>query len=517
MRKGKFKKGAFLVAGMMAVNLGMSGVASAANGWEENLVKVDLTTTMTTQVSATAAISMGSGTTVADLDAANASTNPDEAGKVLSQVATVTVGNTSGFSVYVSGDAALTGRNSSGHKIPSVSSAKTLGSMSNEWGWYGVIGDTEASYNPSTSFKGMSTSQQSVGTGGATTSNVAKKVTLFYGARVNSSVAEDYYGNTVTVSVVAQPGTVTTSRPITMQEMTAERCRGMSRHQTAYLEDERDRVNGVVGTGTHYWITKMFDDNCWMSQNLALDLKTNTPLTTATSATAWTPGQNTQTDVTVGSTSSTGTYSWNLGKYVIINPTVTTACSSNNTGLSACTGQFMAVGSRTPSSDPNFYQNNGNKTYTDKEYDAHYLAGNYYQWNAATAGTGGSITNADASGSICPKNWRLPSSGNNTTKGTFGYMLTQYGVASSLSGTSSVNSNTYNIALSPLFFVRGGYINPNAQRLSNAGQYSDYWSSRAYSNTANAYELYFVGSSVSPSSYTARYNGQSLRCLIPTA
>ncbi len=510
MRNGKFIiLGIITIAGIVTV-LGGNEVL-AANGWD---IPLNGPSTTTSQTSSSVSLSLSSGTIQTDLDAANASTNPDEAGKVLSQTATITVGNTDGYTVYVSGNTNLTGRNNSSHKIPSITSSKTLGSMSNEWGYYATLGDTEASYNPSTSFKAMTTGQQSVGTGGATTSNVTKKLTLFYGARVNGSAVEDFYGNTVTLSIVAQPRTVTTTVTkfngiTTMQEMTASICSAAVENDTARLRDTRD--------GKYYWVTKLLDGNCWMSQNLALDLSTSTALTSSTSdvASSWTPGYNTSNRPTDGSTTSTDTWSWNLGNYVIINPTATTACTGNNTGLSACTGQFIDVSSKTPSTDPNFYKNNGNKTYTATEYDAHYLAGNYYQWNAATAGTGGTITDANATGSICPKNWKLPNA-NSDAKGTFKYLLTQYGVASSLSGTSSVNSNDYNITLSPLFFVRGGLVHPNRQQLYNAGQIGYFWSSRVGSSTSSAYYLYFTASSVSPSNNNNRYFGNSLRCLVPT-
>ena len=153
------------------------------------------------------------------------------------------------------------------------------------------------------------------------------------------------------------------------------------------------------------------------------------------------------------------------------------------------------------------------------------LVSNYYQWNAATAGTGGMIVNANASGSVCPKGWKLPSSAtSNTTitKGTYAYLLQQYGLASAynsgtLTGTSPVNGNTYNIALSPLFFVRGGGIYPNyTNKFDSAGQGGIYWSSRAGSSTVNAYDLAFGSSNVIPSGVTNRYNGYSLRCLIST-
>ncbi len=73
------------------------------------------------------------------------------------------------------------------------------------------------------------------------------------------------------------------------------------------------------------------------------------------------------------------------------------------------------------------------------------------------------------------------------------------------------------VALSPLFFVRGGYVLPGYQLFYNAGQYGDYWSSRAYSNTDVAYSLDFHNSSVTPSGNGNRYLGLSLRCLIPTS
>ena len=101
-------------------------------------------------------------------------------------------------------------------------------------------------------------------------------------------------------------------------------------------------------------------------------------------------------------------------------------------------------------------------------------------------------------------------------------MLSQYGVQSKINVAagavnSPVNGNSYDIALSPLFFVRGGYISPGlTDKFRVAGQTGYYWSSRAYSSTDNAYNLYFDTSYVTPSSLTSRYSGFSLRCLIPT-
>ncbi len=480
--------------------------------------QIDLNSTKDVQSEVT--LTMDSGGTNGKLNASAATTNPDAAADVVKRTATVGLTNTDGYVVNIKANSTnLTGTNTS-NTIASVSANSTLGQMTNTWGWNGSVGDAVADCNPSGTFKPMKTTDQELGTGGAIAATQNKKVTMCFGSRIDGSKVADTYSNIVTLSVVAQPGkTATFGGKTTMQEITPAICKAADINDTAYLRDTRDNK--------YYWVTKLLDGNCWMSQNLALDLSTGTALTSATSdvSSSWTPGRTTVNISTSNplsssntSTSNTETYSWDLGDYVIIDPTATTACSDNATGLSACSGQFMAVGSRTASTDPNFYKNNGNKTYTATEYDAHYLAGNYYQWNAATAGTGGTITNANASGSICPKNWKLPNSRNVSRSGFFYFLLSQYGVSGSLEGTSSVNGNTYNIALSPLFITRSGYIWPGyTPPFRSAGQEGSLWSSLAYSEAGRAYFLNVNNSGVGPSnSGGARNFGRSVRCFVPT-
>ena len=114
-------------------------------------------------------------------------------------------------------------------------------------------------------------------------------------------------------------------------------------------------------------------------------------------------------------------------------------------------------------------------------------------------------------------------------KGTYAYLLQQYGLASayntgSLTGTSPVNGNTYNLVLSPLFFMRGGWIDPSdTNKFNYAGQNGHYWSSLAapYNKDTFSYLLLFH-TSVYPSASgnwlngPYQYYGQSLRCLIST-
>ena len=136
-----------------------------------------------------------------------------------------------------------------------------------------------------------------------------------------------------------------------------------------------------------------------------------------------------------------------------------------------------------------------------KTYDAHYLAGNYYSFQAATAGTA-PTSSGTASGSICPKGFTLPTS-NTTSNGSFSNLITQ----------TSANANT--IVQAPLMFVRGGNVDP--------GDSLDYAGLRGYSRSSvsggsnYAYSLFFYSGRVYPSDNDARYYGQSVRCVAVSA
>lgn len=133
--------------------------------------------------------------------------------------------------------------------------------------------------------------------------------------------------------------------------------------------------------------------------------------------------------------------------------------------------------------------------------------GNYYQWRAATAGT--NATDSDASDSICPKGWKLPTGGGRGTSYDFYKLANAYGVSSSLSGT--INGITYNIANAPLSFVRSGFVNPG-YHVGYAGRSGYDWSSTAY-GSSKAYHLDFDDSSVDLSYGGTRDIGRSVRCI----
>ena len=148
---------------------------------------------------------------------------------------------------------------------------------------------------------------------------------------------------------------LTIEKPVSyMQNFTASQCDSMAQGNQIQLVDSRD--------GKTYWVGKLNDGNCWMTQNLDLDLSTNRTLTPANTniSSNWTP-----------STSTTTTIS---GYYL------------DDTGNSYNPGDV-------------YYENTSGT-------DQHYHVGNYYQWSAATAGYTGT---SQSTQSICPKGWTLPS------------------------------------------------------------------------------------------------------------
>ncbi|TWO98963.1 hypothetical protein EUA78_00310 [TM7 phylum sp. oral taxon 351] len=120
--------------------------------------------------------------------------------------------------------------------------------------------------------------------------------------------------------------------------------------------------------------------------------------------------------------------------------------------------------------------------------------GGFYTWHAATAGTGTqSMSSGNTTVSICPKGWRLPTSENS---GDFKTLYDNY--KSSL----ALRSSPVNLALSGLV-----YSSSRGQ-----GSYGRYWSSTVRSNY-EAYHLSLNLSDVTPTDFSEKYDGFSVRCI----
>ena len=149
--------------------------------------------------------------------------------------------------------------------------------------------------------------------------------------------------------------------------------------------------------------------------------------------------------------------------------------------------------------------------------DTH-LAGNYYNWYAATAGSGTSaMTSGNAPSSICPSGWQLPV---NTGARSFTNLLTNTSADSgyNLAITASLSKDT-SLHTLPLAFIRGGYYNwgnkdypteMGAPR--NRRSYGYYWSSTAYSTTSSRF-LGFSSTRLLPSYGYNKGYGFAVRCV----
>lgn len=419
-------------------------------------------------------------------------------------LATVGVQNSGGYSVYVKSNTQnLVGKNSSANVIPGISGTVTYDNLAtNTWGYSANEG---TAVPEGATYKALSVT----GNGDKVAENTGnkvysdrKQVMLSFAAKIGTDMPADTYQNTVTMSVVSSPLQTTLTDISEMQSMTTAICEASAMYETKQLKDTRD--------GKYYWVSKLADGKCWMTQNLALDLENEWPDASLsdydTISTEYRPIP-TATEVTADTigTSNTSTRSWNLGEYVMAAPNINSGCGAKHNTLGSCPEQVVSVLGKNASSNPDFFLENGTTT-TSTEYDAHYTAGNYYTWNTATAGTGGSITSGQATGSICPKGWRLPITiGSND----FSNLI-------SASGSDTVEELTS----APYFLTENGVISVPSDLLATVGTYGSYWSSGTYSGDTsypNAVRMLFIRSSdnsVAPLGYSyQRYFGRSVRCI----
>ena len=184
-----------------------------------------------------------------------------------------------------------------------------------------------------------------------------------------------------------------------------------------------------------------------------------------------------------------------------------------------------------------------NSDYTNTTNDPRgYKTGNYYSWRTATAGTGRggssaantskdpfnqsmSTRNNNTLVSICPKGWRLPTSGNNSTTGTtdvttpgsatnlvngdFAALYRAYGGTGTSGSDTTMYAQMTGTSYGPNLSLSG---NVNTGGRSFAGSYGYFWSSTV-SDYRNAYLLVLSTSYVYSQSTNNKYYGFSVRCL----
>ena len=273
------------------------------------------------------------------------------------------------------------------------------------------------------------------------------KTTVHFGTKISTNLVAGNYEKSVLFTAVAHANPAKTLHSISkMQQMTPEICAATTtpnRTATAldtdgshYGDPNYAPTKTLVDTrdDNTYTVSKLADGRCWMTQNLRIIDKTITPA---------------DSDVT--------------SNYTI--PV------SSTSGFSA---SFFEI----------------SNAYVDSD-------GGFYNWYAATAGTGTTALttrNQNTTVSICPKGWRLPTSGDN---GEFKTLYDNY------NSSSTLRSNPVNLTLS-------GHVNNNSRNMQ--GSFGYYWSS----TVATVYYAYYLGlnpSNVYSTYYDSKYSGYSVRCI----
>ncbi len=287
-----------------------------------------------------------------------------------------------------------------------------------------------------------------------------------------------------------------------MQEMTIDICNNTKTGIGKSLQDKRN--------GSEYYIQKLTDNNCWMLQNLEL---------TREGIIAWKkehPDDNNNVELSSEYSNVAENSSFEMPNTI----------SSLNSGDKSQFGEDTHYNSTAQIYDRGNSSSNWQGGY-----------GAYYNWYAATAGTGDNsvlTSGTDVDSSVCSKGWRLPTSyKTDTSTPEYKYSFNQLvidpltGNPYAISGDVNYEANAWKstnytnvtlgltnasgAVLSDGFFPAAGYVQFGS--LSSISLVGYYWSNTALLSS-HAYALYFSRNELIPSNLSAlRYRGLSVRCV----
>ena len=280
-----------------------------------------------------------------------------------------------------------------------------------------------------------------------------------------------------------------------------------------------------IRDGKTYWIAKLADGRCWMTQNLDLNL-TASGLSSKTSDLTYFGDKGYDANHGYERNSETNEITWTPDNTTIPpssisndGNTVTGYIDSNTAPTSVDVGNWYWIGSWYTSATNNYLNIAGGgagEKFGQSKFSTngdHGHVGNYYNWSAAVASNDtssfSSSTYSDASAnpqnSICPAGWRLPIITSYTTgqmgNNEFYNLIYKY--------TMGANTDYFTV-VTPLWFVRGGYL--TAGGLSSSGYSGNYWSSTVNLGYSS-YHLTFESSYSSSADAQHRSDTLSIRCL----
>ena len=341
------------------------------------------------------------------------------------------------------------------------------------------IQDEVIPYREGYSFRGWTStkpSADSLDTVAMTDYDPAKEITFSLnttsGVVTVSPTSENLNGSTLTLYAAWKETTNFADSVTTMQAMTSSVCEAASTPTKWDISDSTDdgrpsteTIYGVPAAtltdtrdGNTYTVAKLADGKCWMTQNLALER-------TSTFTTLTPSDSNVTSNFELPVSQTSGSESWG-------------------------TEEDQAT------LNTKHIYSSGNSLY-----------GNYYNFYTATAGTGGTDkTTGAASGSICPKGWRLPTS---TRTGDFRKMMeTGYGIVVNKAGQEEYVNK---LLSTPFFYVAAGqYTNG----ILMVGETARYWSATLMSAVDAYYATIDMQSNlINPANYWHKFYGEPVRCI----
>lgn len=168
------------------------------------------------------------------------------------------------------------------------------------------------------------------------------------------------------------------------------------------LTDSRD--------GNIYTVAHLADGNCWMTENLRLDSKSE--LSSANTHNPSLPITNDYAEQTTSNKLSASSSNWCTDNYDL-------ACYDQ----SKLNTDNIVLAVNTPVFSQDFTSS------IHKNFDANiYSYGNYYNWYSATSGNGTYWKHSgNADGDICPAGWQLPIGSSDNVIGSFYYLNQRMG------------------------------------------------------------------------------------------
>ena len=375
--------------------------------------------------------------------------------------------------------------NSSNHVFSSIATDANLSSLNdstdnNIWGYSYKLSSTDTWSN----YNGLPLYTSTPTTLVNADDQSSKPIDFKIGAKASTAQASGSYTNTINFIAVSKPipmslaeayaseGKTMFNGYYTMQDMTSAICEKTEAIDSQLqVMDVRDRKI--------YWIAKLKDDHCWMTQNLDLDLSHDIPLTSS------------DTDLTDHSLSGVYAdgYSYDAEAGVTTWVPSTYAETVNFEGTSV-------RGWHSSMTEPS------SASKMDDISTGHLSSGNWYNYTAAIASNNSSGFNSgNATNSICPSNWRLPNASNN-----------EFTILNNLYNNGSTSSDA-NLIIAPLWLTKSGTADNNSLVYFSTKGY--YWSATAFVSTI-AKNLRFASSSVQPNYIGSDYgrdSGFSVRCL----